>query len=280
MGEDVLNAEPIPETGNNLHVEDSAPGVEEKQTEPESGIDTDKKELDKSESEEEKPHKDRFQKRINQLTSKNKMLQQRLEALERSNFAPPSQGSAKPERVEYPNEESFIDALTDYKLQKRIPEVQKQIAENKNTTESHKSFLAKEEQVRSQIEDYDEAIEDAAHIPVQASVADAIISSDLGPQLRYYLATHVKQAEALNNMSAGAAAREIGKIESVLEAERVKKTSVKKVSNAPPPVKPVNSGGDASGIIDINDPKMPMNDWIKKRQEQRAKARAPLKRIT
>jgi hypothetical protein len=225
-----------------------------------------------------KPHKDRFQIRINQLTSKIKVLEARLEGSQQGR-ASQEQQPIKPVREQYQNDEAYIDALTDYKLSLRLPEVQRNIHEAGRNATSHTAFQAKEIQARKEIEDYDDAIAEAADIPVQGSVADAILSSDIGPHLRYYLATHPDEAETLNSMSAGAAARQIGKIEAKLESEiAVKKTAKKKVSGAPPPVKPVHSGGDAGGAVDLNDPKMSMDDWLKKRREQRAKAHAPLKR--
>ena len=227
-----------------------------------------------------KPHKDRFQARINQLTSKIKILEARLEGNIQTRVDPQDQQIQKPNREQFQDDAGYIDALTDYKLSLRLPEVQRNLNESARNTTSQMAFQAKEILARKDIEDYDDAIAEAADIPVQSSVADAILSSDVGPHLRYYLATHPDEAEALNNMSAGAAARQIGRIEAKVESEiAVKKTAApKKVSGAPSPVKPVKAGGDGTPAIDVNDPKLPIDEFMKQRRLQREKAHAPLKR--
>ena len=246
---------------------------------PVENSEPEKKEPEKKPDEPEpKPHKDRFQQRINQLVSKNKAMAERLEALERQKA--PNQQETKLSRDQFFTDEQYIDAVTEQKLQARLPEVAKQFVDTSKSKEIEKNFLAKEAKAKQDIEDYDDAIAEAADIPVQPSVADAILSSDIGPNLRYYLATHPEEAEELNSMSPGAAARKIGRIETKLEAEISQKKEVKKVSKAPDPVKPVNAGGEAQAVVDLNDPKMSLDDWMKKRREQKLKAHAPLKRIT
>lgn len=225
-----------------------------------------------------KPHKDRFGKRIAELVRDRNMLRDRLEAIEQGRVTPQPQ-IVKPVREQFQSDEAYIDAVTDYKLQQRLPEVQRQLHETSKGATSMQAFTAKEIQARKEIEDYDDAIADAADISVQASVADAILSSDVGPHLRYYLATHPDEAEALNNMSAGSAARQIGRIEARVESEiSAKKTAPKKVSAAPAPIKPQKSGGDGALAIDVNDPKLSIDEFMKQRRAQRAQAHAPLKR--
>lgn len=220
-------------------------------------------------------HEDRFQKRINKLTAQKYALEAQLAAQNRnSNQVQQQQQLQKPDRSQFPDEASYIDALTDYKLDQRLPLVQQRAQDKIQSTSVEQAFLAKEAVTRKEIEDYDDAIEEASAIPVQKSVAEAILTSEYGPNLRYYLATHPDEAQNLNNMSSGAAARQIGKIESKIEADILAKkdvkteSPVKKVSSAPAPIRPVNSGGQV-GELNLNDDKVPVGDWMKKRMEQK-----------
>jgi hypothetical protein len=240
---------------------------------------------DKKEKTEEPKHGDRFQKRIDKLTARNYALQAQLDQLAtRVNGNQQQQVSQpKPDRRQFNDDSSYMEALTDFKLNERLPEVQRQATVHAQQSSAEQSFRAKEAQVRQEIPDYDEVIAENADIPIKhQAVLDAIVTSDLGPNLRYYLASHPDEANALNNMSSGTAARTIGRLELKLETELASKKKVepKKQSQAPAPVKPVNAGGTTTGELDFNDAKAPIDDWMKKRREQKFARNKPLQRKT
>ena len=126
---------------------------------------------------------------------------------------------------------------------------------------------AQEEQSRKQVEfqkrveiakndlpDYEDTIAAAGDIPVSAPVGEAIIESEYGPQLLYYLADNPEFARSLADKSLTAQLREIGKLEAKFEKtapqQESKKEPVAKKSNAPAPISPIkaSSASVESGI--------------------------------
>ena len=175
----------------------------------------------------------------------------------------------KPVRTAYANEADYIDALTDWKIEERLPGhlARHQQATQQSTVE--RDFVARENTVKALLKDYDDVIADAAHVVIPTPVAHAILTSEFGPDLRYYLATHTEEAEALNNMSHESALRTIGRIEAKVEQQVLarKTKPVQKVTGAPPPIKPVSPGA-APVAPDLNSGSMTTTDWMKQRNAQ------------
>jgi hypothetical protein len=84
--------------------------------------------------------------------------------------------------------------------------------------------------------------EKANSIPdLPPGVADALMQSDMGPELIYHLAGHLDQADSLAAMTPAAAMMELGKIHSNMTA-----TKNIEPSAAPDPIQPLSSGGAMS----------------------------------
>jgi hypothetical protein len=84
--------------------------------------------------------------------------------------------------------------------------------------------------------------EKAGSIPdLPAGVADALMQSDMGPELIYHLADHLDQADALAGMTPAAAMMELGRMHSTMTA-----TKNIEPSAAPDPIQPLSSGGAIS----------------------------------
>jgi hypothetical protein len=198
----------------------------------------------------------RWQKRVNQLTKKVYELQSQLSAAQQVPLV-------KPERASYQSDEQYIEALTDHKIAEKLP----QLAKKMESGSIEQKFQKNEETLRGEIEDYDDVISDRIEFPHQSTI-DAIVESDYGPRIRYYLGTHPEETEALLSMSAAAASRTIGKIESKIEAEMEAKKNppAQQVSKAKPPIKPVHAAG-APVKVDPN--KLSDSEWFKREQELR-----------
>lgn len=139
--------------------------------------------------------------------------------------------------------EKFTDALTDYKLA---------IAQERETPapkdDSAKGWKAKETAAQTEYPDYEEVVYEADPLTLPAGVIDAIVTSDLGADIRYLLAKEPAIADKLEGLSEAAAIREIGKIEARIEAEKaakVKKPAEKK--KLPDPISPEKGG---SGTVE------------------------------
>jgi len=90
----------------------------------------------------------------------------------------------------------------------------------------------------STVQDYDEVVTDMT--PVSKDMAEAIQESEIPGEILYYLGNNLDVATKLYQLPLAAAAKEIGRLEERLIAER-KKASGTSVTKAPPPVPKVEA---------------------------------------
>ena len=107
-------------------------------------------------------------------------------------------------------------------------------------------------------------------LPLTGPMQDAIRESDVGPKLLRHFANNRAEVVRLAGMSPASQLREIGRI----EAGIINKPSatVKHVSAAPDPIKPL--GG--SGSVEVDEDKIPMSEYLARdraRQAERHKRR-------
>jgi hypothetical protein len=103
-------------------------------------------------------------------------------------------------------------------------------------------------------------------------MAETIQSSDIGPELAYYLGSNPKDADRIARLSPLSQAKEIGKIEAKLAAE----PPMKKTTSAPAPITPVTARSSGGPAFDTTDPRstktMTDSQWIEaERARQRKK---------
>lgn len=148
-------------------------------------------------------------------------------------------------------------------------EIEKAAAERERQKRQD-AFAARERDFAKKNPDYMEVTRDAS-VPISTELAAAIIESDDGPELAYYLAKNVEVAEALVNLPERALAREIGRIEARLAYERKAAEEAKKrVSRAPAPP-PTLDGVDATVDVQPGQPgaeKLDGDVWLKRREKQ------------
>lgn len=208
--------------------------VEESETE-ETEAEDDQEETPDPEPEE-KPN--RIQRRIDKLTREKyearaeaAAAKAKLEALEGVYGQGEPKEAEKPTRKQFENDDAYIDALTDWKIDKRMGASQPK-AEPVNNGWNDKIAEAEKK-----YDDWDDVIEDSSDIKISKPVQEAIVLSDIGGDVLYYLAKNPKEAIRVSRMTPIAAAKAIGVIEANLGMTQQKPT--KKTSNAPKPVKPV-----------------------------------------
>jgi hypothetical protein len=209
------------------------------------------------------------QKLADRLKAENEALRATIQGGQPRERAP--EEPKPPIRTDFEDVDDYIAAKTDWEINKRLPQKQAEIeARNVQT-----SFRQKEAEFKKTVDDYEDTIAMAGNMPISNIAAQAILSSDMGPALRYYLAQNPDEVEKVNSMSPAAAARHIGRIEAKLELEAKEKTksTVKKPSNAPDPLKPVKPS-DTPVETDIF--KLPMADYIKQANEEDRKRGRPI----
>lgn len=154
----------------------------------------------------------------------------------------------------------YAKALAEYTADKKMAERDQQDLNRKAAAEQEVKFKAWADRVnaaKSNLPDFDDMVQ-SSEVRVSDPVRDAIIESEHGPQILYYLAENTEFAQKLAGMSLVSAVREIGKIEA--RYERDAKASVPDVkpvvgkSKAPAPISPlrgalntVDAGLDADG---------------------------------
>jgi hypothetical protein len=160
----------------------------------------------------------------------------------------------------------FIRAEAEKLVEHR--EIQKQRAVIEDT------YAEREDEARAKYDDFEQVAYNP-QLRVTDVMAETIKSSDLGPDLAYWLGSNPKEAERISRLSPLLQAREIGKIEAKLGSEPVQK----KTTSAPEPIRPVSARAVNPGVTDTTDPRavktMSTSDWIAaERQRQIDKAKA------
>jgi hypothetical protein len=225
------------------------------------------------------PYGAKVQKKISALTKRNRETEQyykgQLEAMQSQlNTLMQVQNPVQevvdviPAPENFGTTEEYIDALTDYKLKIRETEIKKSLREEqiKTSEEQRKAELERTWQDRQNkaMEKYDDYYEVVTNrsVPLNDHMANAIMESELGPDVAYYLGTHLNEAQRIASLSSVSAIREIGKIEA-----RLGSTSTKKTTQSPSPINPVEGGTNPSGIVNMEN--LSMKEYIKMRNKQR-----------
>ena len=188
-------------------------------------------------------------------------LEARLQALEKSSQPTKSeQPEEEPQPHQFSDAFEYAKALAEFTAEQALKNRDKQEAERKANEERQKvldGWAKKVEAAKAELPDFDEMVE-SSDVVVSNEVRDAIIESDVGPQLLYYLAENPEMAEKLASKSVVSALREIGKLEARFEKEsetapeKSSKPVVKK-SNAPTPIKPLRATSAAADTpVDSN----------------------------
>jgi hypothetical protein len=133
------------------------------------------------------------------------------------------------------------------------------------------SYHDREEEARSKYDDFEQVAYNPK-LPITNVMAETIQSSDIGPELAYYLGSNPKEADRISRMTPLVQAKEIGKIEAKLASD----PPVKRTTSAPAPISPVTARSTGSPTYDTTDPRstkaMTDSQWIEaERLRQRKK---------
>jgi hypothetical protein len=205
-------------------------------------------------------------------------------ALEKLAAKPKEEVKPAPDEVE-PDPEKFESTLEYLKAVRAYDRLQikKEIAaeqtakeqERTQKTEQQKQAEAWEQKkvaAREKYTDFDEALE--ADVPVTKAISTALLRSDMGADLAYYLGTHTEEAQKIAKMDDLEAAMALGRIEAQLaKPEQAKEEEPKPEIKAPPkPITPIKKSAPVT-TVDLNDPKVAYKDWVKAREQALHKAK-------
>lgn len=167
---------------------------------------------------------------------------------------------------QFESPEAYAEALAYQKAEELI--AKREAA--KQQSQTLESYQEREEAARDKYDDFEQVAYNPK-LPITDVMAETIQSSDIGPELAYYLGSNPKDADRISRMSPLSQAKEIGKIEAKLAAE----PPVKRTTSAPAPISPVTARSSGAGTYDTTDPRstktMTDSQWIEAERARQMK---------
>lgn len=197
-----------------------------------------------------------------------RIFKERLEQLEAQARPQQPKDASAPRLEQYEDFESYMQARDDYvaamaekRFEAKQTKAQQEEAARK-AQEKQSSVLTswqdKQIAAAEKYADFEDVVSES-DAPVTPSMSQAIVESDLGADIAYYLAQHPDEAKAIAKLSPIRQIAEIGKLEVKVSAPAVRKPTL-----TPPPVNPIGTKAKA----EKNPDEMPYEQWVKWRNEQ------------
>ena len=174
--------------------------------------------------------------------------------------------------VEIPPIEQFNspDEYAEVLAERKAEELLARREQARMQSEIIESYHDKEEDARNKYDDFEQVAYNPK-LPITDAMAQTIQSSDVGPDMAYYLGSNPKEAERISRLSPLQQAKELGKIEAKLAESPV----VKKTSSAPAPIAPITARSTGSSATDTTDPRaiksMTTSEWIEADRQRQIK---------
>ena len=161
---------------------------------------------------------------------------------------------AEPRADQFDDAFEYAKALAEWSAEKALYERDQQEANRKIEEERQKvikTWSEKLEKAKPNLPDFDDILA-STQVQVTDEVRDAIIESDVGPEILYHLASlDGEEADRFQALPTAKALREIGKLEARFEKQQnaeesaVRSKPVVQKSKAPAPLSPIKATGSA-----------------------------------
>ena len=244
--------------------------VDENPTEPtEEAEEQSGQEAEEIKATEEKKSNPKLEKRFSELTKQREearkeaqrereqreSLENRLKELEERATPRPVeiQENVKPQPHQFNDAFEYAEALAEWSTEQALINRDKQEAERRAQEERNKvldSWNKRLNDAKADLPDFDDMVA-SSDVVVSDHIRDAILESDVGPQILYHLAENPDLADKLNSGSPISALRQIGRLEAQFERKEApvaeSKPSVAR-SKAPAPINPIKG---SSGVVDV-----------------------------
>jgi len=245
------------------------PEVEAVQTEPTKEEERSEPVIEEKEQEEKPKANPKLERRFSEITKQREearkeaqqerqareALEARLAALERQPAPQAPKVDEEPQPSQFNDAFEYAKALAEYTADKRIGEMRKQDAEAKEAQERQKvidQWANKVQQAKASLPDFDDIVA-SSDVVVNDDIRDAILESDVGPQILYHLAENDDVAKKIAGLSPKQALREIGKLEARFEVKETKpETAPITRSKAPAPIQPLRGSSPADVPLSTN----------------------------
>jgi hypothetical protein len=144
---------------------------------------------------------------------------------------------------------------------RRAEELIAQREHQRTVIQTEDAYAEREEAAMDRYDDFDQVVKNP-NLPITDYMAQAIKSSDVGPDVAYWLGTNPKEASRISRLSPLLQAKEIGRIEAKIATE----PPVRKTTSAPAPISPVTARASGNPSYDTTDPRstktMSDSEWI------------------
>ena len=188
--------------------------------------------------------------------------EQQQRAAETQIVKAPSTASAD----QFESPEAYAEALAYQKAEELL--AKREAA--KQQSQVLESYQEREEAARDKYDDFEQVAYNPK-LPITNVMAETIQSSDIGPELAYYLGSNPKEADRISRMTPLGQAKEIGKIEAKLASA----PPIKKTTSAPAPISPVTARSAGAATLDTTDPRsiksMTASQWIEAERARQIK---------
>ena len=208
------------------------------------------------------------QEEVDALIGKRLAREQRKWEREQTLRQPEPQAPVQPVSPEqFPSQDEYLEAAA----RQRAEELIRQKVAQEQAQKLIVEYGDREDAARDRYDDFDQVAHNP-QLPITMPMAQAIRTSDVGPEIAYYLGMNPKEAARIANLTDPLLqAKEIGKIEAkVAETPPAKKTSA-----APAPLAPVTARAASAPSFDTTDPRsvksMSTSEWIAAERERQIK---------
>lgn len=178
--------------------------------------------------------------------ARTKMLEERLNALETQRAAPPQpapKDEGEPTIDKFDNFDDYIRAKAEYIAARTVEKTltdreQRQLVARESAAREASAAKWQERIASATVEmpDFEDVIASST-VPMTEPMSRAIMESDVGPRLAYYLANNADEARQIAAMSPVSTIRALGRIEERLSTQKPEV----RTTDAPPPVVPVGT---------------------------------------
>jgi colicin import membrane protein len=163
----------------------------------------------------------------------------------------------EPKPEQFKDAFEYAKALAEWSTDKALHDRDAKEAEARAQEAQQKAieaFRERQAAFKATAEDY-EAVIAASPVAVSNELRDAILDSEVGPQILYHFAQNPADAQRINALKAGAALRELGKLEAKLASAKAPEpkgdearkpaAAATEISRAPAPISPIRGSGSA-----------------------------------
>lgn len=196
-----------------------------------------------------------------------RIAQQTREQIAQEQQQKPAEAPGKPKESDFETYGEYLEALTEYKA-KEIIRREREEAKQAETRKAQMTEAERYQERQTELiekgeekyEDFEDVVKSDKNTYSRAAFL-AMLESDIGSELLYYLAKNPDEGKRIAELPAYAQAKEIGKLEDKLQAK-----PQKQISKAPEPITPIGTGKAVGNELSDD---IPIDEWIRRRNKQR-----------